>query len=269
MEEELSRWQQYKNNLGESRPWDLLNPNIARVSEEEAEARLNVCKACPEFIPMTTQCKKCGCIMALKTKLDNATCPLDKWKAQFKAKTIPSFISQEDCKYLVDLVKDTDIWHPVPNSTWDKRSIHVNATFEHLGERAYDIVKDATLRAKEYIEKEYGVLPVFPDIATINRWFPGMSQDPHADDMKNANVPGFEHRAFGSIIYLNTEYEGGHTFYPEHNFEIIPEVGKIAIHPGDANHLHGVTEVKNGMRYTISSFWTYEEHRGVNWSLYK
>jgi hypothetical protein len=79
MEEDLSRWEQYKRNLGDTRPWDMLNPNIARVDDAEAELRLDLCKVCPEFIAMTTQCKKCGCIMAFKTKLEDASCPLQKW----------------------------------------------------------------------------------------------------------------------------------------------------------------------------------------------
>ena len=28
---------------------------------------------------ITQQCKKCGCFMKIKTKLKNATCPLQKW----------------------------------------------------------------------------------------------------------------------------------------------------------------------------------------------
>lgn len=74
-----SKWQQYKENLGETRPWDLINPNIENVSKEIADSRYSICKGCPEFIKLTTQCKKCGCFMHLKTKLPNAECPLGKW----------------------------------------------------------------------------------------------------------------------------------------------------------------------------------------------
>ena len=31
---ELSAWQKYKQNLGETRPWDIINPNVNFVSEE-------------------------------------------------------------------------------------------------------------------------------------------------------------------------------------------------------------------------------------------
>ena len=76
---EKSAWQKYKENLGETKPWDLLNPNTLYVSDDIQKTRLDICKACPELIKLTTQCKKCGCFMAAKTKLEKAVCPLGKW----------------------------------------------------------------------------------------------------------------------------------------------------------------------------------------------
>ena len=74
-----SKWQQYKEKLGETRPWDLLNPNTEYVDELESTRRYDICKACPELIDLTKQCKQCGCVMPLKTKLLRAECPLKKW----------------------------------------------------------------------------------------------------------------------------------------------------------------------------------------------
>lgn len=79
MSEEKSVWQKYKENLGETRPWDLINPETEWASDEVATERYDICKACPELIKLTKQCKKCGCFMAAKTKLEKATCPLGKW----------------------------------------------------------------------------------------------------------------------------------------------------------------------------------------------
>ena len=76
---EKSKWQQYKEKLGDTRPWDLLNPNTEYAVETEADRRYDICKSCPELIDLTKQCKQCGCIMSLKTKLQHATCPLGKW----------------------------------------------------------------------------------------------------------------------------------------------------------------------------------------------
>ena len=75
----MSKCKEYKEKLGDTRPWDLLNPNAEWASEEEAERRYSVCKLCPELISLTKQCKQCGCIMSAKTKLLKASCPLNKW----------------------------------------------------------------------------------------------------------------------------------------------------------------------------------------------
>ena len=78
MEKKLTPWQKYKQNLGEARPWDLLSSEM-RTTYESASDRLKICLECPELIQATKQCKKCGCLMTLKTKLSNAVCPLGKW----------------------------------------------------------------------------------------------------------------------------------------------------------------------------------------------
>ena len=60
------------------KPWDMLNKENY-TNEEISKERLSICKSCPELIKLTTQCKKCGCFMYAKTKLEKATCPLGKW----------------------------------------------------------------------------------------------------------------------------------------------------------------------------------------------
>lgn len=64
-----------------ARPWDLFNKNIGRVSDTLQKERFDICLACPQLIKLTSQCKECGCIMSAKTKLPNASCPLNKWQA--------------------------------------------------------------------------------------------------------------------------------------------------------------------------------------------
>jgi len=76
---EKSAWEKYKDNLGETRPWDLVNPTTNWAEEEKAKERYSICQSCPELIKLTKQCKKCGCFMAIKTKLELATCPIGKW----------------------------------------------------------------------------------------------------------------------------------------------------------------------------------------------
>jgi hypothetical protein len=73
-----------------ARPWDIFNKNLKKVEEELSNKRLAICSSCPEYVRLTHQCKKCGCIMNLKTKLPHAECPIGKWgsvKIQYKKET--------------------------------------------------------------------------------------------------------------------------------------------------------------------------------------
>lgn len=78
-DDNLSPWQRYKKNLGDTRPWDYLSTQTTYASEEKANERYSICLSCPQLIKMTKQCKLCGCFMAGKTKLELATCPIKKW----------------------------------------------------------------------------------------------------------------------------------------------------------------------------------------------
>jgi hypothetical protein len=75
----LSKWSEWKKNVGDTRPWHLLNPDRLLDNQDIVNKRLELCKACPELIASTSQCKKCGCFMNLKTKLAEAECPIGKW----------------------------------------------------------------------------------------------------------------------------------------------------------------------------------------------
>ena len=76
---ELSAWQQWKKNLGDTRPWDVVNPETEWAEEIVSQERYSICNSCPELVKLTKQCKKCGCFMSVKTRLKNASCPIGKW----------------------------------------------------------------------------------------------------------------------------------------------------------------------------------------------
>jgi len=76
---ELTPFEKWKQSLGETRPWDVLNPNTEWAPKEVAAERYEICKKCPFLISATKQCSKCGCIMHVKTRLAKAECPEGKW----------------------------------------------------------------------------------------------------------------------------------------------------------------------------------------------
>jgi len=49
------------------------------ASQEITDLRLEICRPCENLFKPTFSCKKCGCFMKIKTKLEEATCPEGKW----------------------------------------------------------------------------------------------------------------------------------------------------------------------------------------------
>jgi predicted Zn-ribbon and HTH transcriptional regulator len=74
----MSKWSEYKEKNG-STPLDLLNPRTKHVTDDIEKFRLEICNSCPNLIQLTKQCKKCGCFMALKAKIEASTCPIGNW----------------------------------------------------------------------------------------------------------------------------------------------------------------------------------------------
>jgi len=75
----MSKWKEWKDSLGDSRPWHLLDHSKLIEDQSIIDARYKTCLSCEHLINLTKQCSKCGCVMTLKTKLANAACPIGKW----------------------------------------------------------------------------------------------------------------------------------------------------------------------------------------------
>jgi len=115
-----SRWEQYKEKNGVT-PLDALNPKTKKASKELSENRYNICLVCPELINLTKQCKQCGCIMSVKTKIQNAACPLKKWEE------VNRLDAQNSATIFINMpsYKDPEIWdtvdHFISNAKFPER----------------------------------------------------------------------------------------------------------------------------------------------------
>jgi hypothetical protein len=142
----------------------------------------------------------------------------------------------------------------VNDTVWSQRVIHMPQVpmLKNEGLEYIELVKNK-------IKQEFEVQDeIYTDILCFNRWRQGDLQHPHADE---AN--GFEWRKFGCVLYLNEEYEGGEIYFPNQNIILKPKANTLAFFPGDAEFLHGVNAITSGIRYTLSTFWTYDSNRAV------
>ena len=65
-----------------------------------------------------------------------------------------------------------------------------------------------------------------------------------------------------AVIYINDDYEGGELYFPLQGVQFKPKKGAAYFFPGDKNYIHGVTEVKSGLRFTCPFFWEITKHTG-------
>lgn len=58
----------------------LMKGELPALAEGElAQERIKMCQECMHFRRLAHQCDLCGCFLDLKTKLLEATCPINKW----------------------------------------------------------------------------------------------------------------------------------------------------------------------------------------------
>lgn len=166
-----------------------------------------------------------------------------------------NFLDQELFEVLSTFAKTTKVYDQNVNETvWNQRIVHATQVPELKddGLKYIDLVREK-IKSTFEIEQE-----IYTDILCFNRWRIGDEQRPHADD---AN--GFEWRKFGCVLYLNDNYDGGEIHFSNQDITLKPKANTLAFFPGDEEFLHGVNPIKFGIRYTLSTFWTYDSSRSI------
>lgn len=106
---------------------------------------------------------------------------------------------------------------------------------------------------------------VVPEMINLAKWDIGGLQKPHLDTYSNAEmmhdmVDPNPSREWTAITYLNSNYEGGETFFPPSDYNSVTYT-----HKGQAcemllfqgiYHPHGVTPVRRNARYTIAMWFS-------------
>ena len=171
-----------------------------------------------------------------------------------------NFLDESYIVNVLNFAKNTNLWETSKKDGdfWSTRTLGLYKVPDEIK----TILKDVCIKTEKFISESYNLnKPVYIDTIDLVRWFPGQHQPAHCDDMTNDDTEKFKfsHRAFGSIIYLNDDYLGGETFYPNFEISVKPKKNTCIVHPGDCDHLHGVTKIENSIRYTIASFWTHDQ----------
>lgn len=82
------------------------------------------------------------------------------------------------------------------------------------------------------------------EVYQLVSWPAGSEQPVHVD---NRRAP----TTHAAILYLNDDYVGGQTYFPDIAEEVQPQCGLLAGFPGRALP-HGVRRIESGTRYTLA-----------------
>ena len=150
---------------------------------------------------------------------------------------------------------------------WDHR-VATAPTLEAANPEIPEIIRGMQLRLKERVDAFFQV-DAHPTSPAIVRWLPGQRQQPHADkelhEGENRGKPNdFPYYDIAGLFYINDDYEGGELYFPNQGIQFKPKAGAAYFFPGDMNYIHGVTEIKSGIRYVCPFFWTIKSHNKDN-----
>lgn len=166
---------------------------------------------------------------------------------------IPNIVTSEFCDEVIEYFDKSG-----KRSWWqDHEDFHGRT----LSPKDIDDNPELVLKIKVFQQKAvqiasklfYNEKFIYSEFMDIVYWGPGMSMKPHIDNGYSDDDP-LRSRYYSSICYLNDSYDGGHTIFPNQNKACIPEKGKMVIFPSSIEH--GVSEVKDGSRYTLATWFT-------------
>ena len=161
-------------------------------------------------------------------------------------RTVPDFLSREECGDLVRLWHDTPaLPQRFPNGTalsgqqqaasdWDARIRYPSMRW---------LSKRLSATALATVPGIDGAV----DNLVLTIWRVGMSMALHSDYGAWGEFP---RRDYAAVVFLNDDFDGGE-HYLEDGTEIAPVTGTLLVHPGGTLR-HGVKTVARGPRYTAA-----------------
>lgn len=158
--------------------------------------------------------------------------------------------------------KTTKLWGERTHSNvWSGRVIY-NNQFENLEEENRNLLYSINKK----ISLDYSLSEdIYPEYLGLVKWEIGDVQHPHADGEEVNGKHQFYWRNFGCVLYLNDDYDGGEIYFPNQNIEIKPKPNTLVFFPGTLEFLHGVNPITKGIRYTLTSFWTFDKLHKMNY----
>ena len=146
---------------------------------------------------------------------------------------------------------------------WESATIRLQSEDGHFNSVPQSEVRSATILAEHHVTR------LIPDFnyrltTTINpviKQFWGVDLQGHSGTQIVRYLPGgrymahadagqdMQDRYFSVVCYLNSDFEGGTTWFPNLSYRAIPQCGKAIIFP--STYLHSAEPVLEGEKYVL------------------
>lgn len=165
---------------------------------------------------------------------------------------VDDFMSDGDCDTLVNWFIGAPKSRDVVSDFYKDRTI----SFSQMFHQDIKIIVNSYRFDVSWLARTLFKEKLYIDYTDAVHWPSGMEMKPHSDNCWLDGSPNYTNwRTHTAVLYLNDDYEGGRTFFPEINYESTPKKGRVIIFPSGIEYLHGVTKVE-GDRYTLSTWFT-------------
>ena len=167
--------------------------------------------------------------------------------------TLPLLEVEEAVEMLDDLKANTD-WQPAKISSQKRKNRESKAVRSAMAaalapSSPHAELFDARIRSivRPLIYNRWNHDILRHTNVQLVRYVPGDFFVAHRD-----NGSDFNERYYTVVCYLNADFEGGGTYFPDSDYTVQPETGKAVIFPSD--YLHRANEILAGEKY-IAVIW--------------
>ena len=179
---------------------------------------------------------------------------------------IPNFVDSEIVPKMINFFENCDVeWGDIAFYGSSGKGIKTDSEtmkkFE-LPDGFFDKLKD---KYQEAVQLVFG-REVRANTSHAQKWDIGGFAAPHSDNSDNHGNPNaFEINKYVGILYLNDNYEGGELYFCDKENAMKPYLSfkpnkySYYVFPGGYENIHGVSEITNGTRYTMVSFWDFAD----------
>jgi hypothetical protein len=152
---------------------------------------------------------------------------------------IPNFLAEEELSILDNIIANNE------EQEWFKTVINTHGEDDYwLGKVLFHDIPDSITHKINALFRYF--LRISP-LRGVQRLKVGEEMPAHLDSVSDKAIQ------YGVVVYLNDNFTGGATIYPDLNLAIQPKRNHLILH--DANHLHGAAIVESGStRYILSCF---------------